>query len=327
MRVSLPLLRSIILSAPITPAEAASREWQEGRGICATLLRDAEKATHDAGDRDAMADFAEAENYWLHEYPAIGDRTRSIITLCFSMMARPFLTRPIRRLFSADTTVTPEAAFDGKIIIVDLPAQEFRLTGRMANLAWKYCFQIAVMRREPASQPGQHLRPVFLWADEAQNFVTPFDAEYQAVARAAGGCTVYLTQNRESYLRVLGSEAAVDSLLGNLQIKAFCQQSSPETNAWAARLLGEHWSKILSTNVGHSGSRAQESFASSNVNVSEQRRHFVEPAEFTVLRRGGTANECQVEVVVYLGGHIFSDGLPFRRLRIDQRTAHARMDG
>jgi hypothetical protein len=38
---------------------------------------------------------------------------------------------------------------------------------------------------------------VFPWADEAQNFVTPFDAEYQAVARSAGGCTVYLTQNRE----------------------------------------------------------------------------------------------------------------------------------
>jgi hypothetical protein len=242
------------------------------------------------------------------------------------MVARPFLTRPLRRLFSADTNVTPEAAFDGKIIIVDLPVQVYRLAGVMANLAWKYCFQIAVMRRQPPSDPDRNLRPVFLFADEAQNFTTAFDAEYQAVARAAGGCTVYLTQNRESYLRVLGNEAAVDSLLGNLQLKAFCQQSSPATNAWAARLLGERWQKIISTNVGHSGRSTEERYASSNVNVSQQKRHFVEPAEFTVLRRGGAPNDFQVEVVLYLGGHVFKDGLPFRRIRIDQRTGRASVD-
>lgn len=326
LRVSLPLLRSIILSAPLTLAEAASDAWQQGRGVCATLLREAGKAIEESGDAEAKADLVEVENYWLREYPAIGDRTRSIITLCFSMVARPFLTRPLRRLFSAETNVTPEAAFDGKIIIVDLPVQVFRLAGRMANLAWKYCFQIAVMRRQPPSDPDGYLRPVFLFADEAQNFTTDFDAEYQAVARAAGGCTVYLTQNRESYLRVLGNEAAVDSLLGNLQLKAFCQQSSPATNAWAARLLGERWQKILSTNVGQSGRSTEERYASSNVSVSQQKRHFVEPAEFTVLRRGGAPNDFQVEVVLYLGGHVFKDGLPFRRIRIDQRTGRASVD-
>ena len=95
------------------------------------------------------------------------------------------------------------------------------------------------------------MRPVFLWADEAQNFVTEFDAEYQAVARSAGGCTVYLTQNRESYRRVLGNSDAVDSLLGNLQAKFFCQNSG-ETNEWAAKLLGERWLNVTSTNVGRS---------------------------------------------------------------------------
>jgi hypothetical protein len=66
-------------------------------------------------------------NYWLQEYPALSEKTRSIITLSFSMLVRPFITRPLRTLFVADTTITPEAAFDGKIIIVDLPIQEFRL--------------------------------------------------------------------------------------------------------------------------------------------------------------------------------------------------------
>jgi hypothetical protein len=243
------------------------------------------------------------------------------------MVARPFLTRPLRHLFCADTAVTPEATFDGKIILIDAPVQIFRLAGRMANLAWKYCFQIAVMRRRSVSV--QHQRPVFLFADEAQNFTTNFDAEYQAVARSSGGCAVYLTQNRESYLRVLGSEAAVDSLLGNLQLKAFGQNSSPAANHWAARLLGGRWQSILSTNVGHSGHGPQDQggSGSASVNVNPQRRYFVEPAEFTTLKRGGPANDYTVEIVLYLGGRIFGDGLPYRRVRIDQRTARVIADG
>ena len=61
-----------------------------------------------------------------------------------------------------------------------------RLAGRLASLAWKYCFQVAVLRRMQPTGRKSFLRPVFLWADEAQNFVTKFDAEYQAVARSAG---------------------------------------------------------------------------------------------------------------------------------------------
>jgi len=172
----------------------------------------------------------------------------------FSIMVRSFNSRPLRKLFSTDTNIKPEDTFDGKIIIVDLPSQEFRLAGILANLAWKFCFQVAVMRRTPPKDG--YLRPVFLWADEAQNFLSHFDAEFQAVARSAGGCTVYLTQNRESYLRVLGSPQAVDSLLGNLQAKFFCQHSG-DTNSWAAKLLGERYLNITSTNVGSSIASAE----------------------------------------------------------------------
>ena len=184
------------------------------------MLAEANKATEKA-DAERRADFEDCQNYWLNEYPQLSEKCRSIITLMFSMLVRPLITRPLRKLFSTDTNIKPEDTFDGKIIIVDLPVQEFRLAGKIANLAWKFCFQVAVMRRTPPKDG--YLRPVFLWADEAQNFVTEFDSTYQAVARSAGGCTVYLTQNRESYLRVLGNAAAVDSLLGNLQAKFFCQ--------------------------------------------------------------------------------------------------------
>jgi hypothetical protein len=316
--VSLPLMRSIVTTAPQKPEEVANEQWQEV-SACAAILREADAATKDA-DPDVRADFEECRSYWLQEYPALSEKTRSIITLSFSILVRPFITRPLRKLFSTDTNVTPEVAFDGRIIIVDLPVQEFRLAGRVANLAWKYCFQVAVLRRmKPAA--GGNLRPVFLWADEAQNFVTDFDAEYQAVARSAGGCTVYLTQNRESYRRVLGNNDAVDSLLGNLQAKFFCQNSG-DINEWASKLLGERYINVVGTNIG----RGAEGAASSGVSRSEQRRYFVEPATFTTLRRGGPKNDFKVQAIVYNGGHQFptvvdgkQDTLPYKLLTFNQR--------
>jgi hypothetical protein len=168
------------------------------------------------------------------------------------------------------------------------------------------------------------LRPVFLWADEAQNFVTDFDAEYQAVARSAAGCTVYLTQNRESYRRVLGNGDAVDSLLGNLQAKFFCQNSG-ETNEWAAKLLGERWLAITSVNAGHSRNdgiqTAVEGSHSSGVSRSDQRRFFVEPSSFTTFKRGGPHHDFQVEAIVYNGGHLFGNGneaLPYKLMTFNQ---------
>jgi hypothetical protein len=302
LQISLPLMRSIVNSAPLSPAQIGDPQWQES-SVCAKILAEADKATLQAS-ADVRADFEECRNYWLQEYPVLSEKTRSIITLSFSMLVRPLITRPLRKLFSTDTTVKPEDAFNGKIIIVDLPVQDYRLAGRVANLVWKYCFQIAVMRRTPPIN-GTYLRPVFLWADEAQNFITDFDAEFQAVARSAGGCTVYLTQNRESFRRVLGNADAVDSLLGNLQAKFFCQNSG-ETNEWAAKLLGERWTKIAGHNTGQSGENQN---SSSGVSINEQRRYFVEPARFTTLKRGGGLHGFQVEAVVYNGGNIFLSAL------------------
>jgi hypothetical protein len=178
--VSLPLLRSIVVTAPTNPKEVAAPDWQSN-STCAAIIREAEQKLQNA-PQEARNDLEECKNYWLHEYPVLSEKTRSIITLSFSMLVRPFVTRPLRQLFSADTNVRPEDAFDGSIILIDLPVQEFRLAGRVANLAWKYCLQVAVLRR---MQPqGAYLRPVFLWADEAQSFISDFDAEYQAVARS-----------------------------------------------------------------------------------------------------------------------------------------------
>ena len=321
LSISLPLMRAIVNTAPQSPAEALSDEWKK-TSVCASVLREADEAVKGA-DEDTRADFEECRAYWLQEYPALSEKTRSIITLSFSMLVRPFITRPLRKLFSTETNITPEDTFRGKVLVIDLPVQEYRLAGRVANLLWKFCFQVATLRRVPPDD-GTYLRPVFLWADEAQNFVTDFDAEYQAVARSAAGCTVFLVQNRESLLRVLKSPAAVDSLLANLQCKFFCQNAG-ETNEWAAKLLGERWLKITSTNAGQSRNEAAPTPGGGNTSAgvarNDQRRLFVEPSVFTMLKRGGPLHKFQVEAIVYNGGHLFANGneaLPYRLITFNQ---------
>lgn len=321
--VSLPLLRSILNTAPQSLADLKSEAWQR-EGACAAILKEADTATAKQGG-EIRADFEECRNYWLQEFPVLSEKTRSIITLTFSMLVRPFITSPLRGLFSSDSNVTPEDAFAGKIIIIDLPVQEFRLAGRVANLAWKYCFQVAVLRRMQPATKDQFLRPVFLWADEAQNFISDFDAEYQAVARSAAGCTVYLTQNRESFRRVLGNDDTVDSLLGNLQNKFLCQNSSVSTNKWAADLLGERYIDVTSVNSGLSGANPTERSRSSGTSISEHKRYYVEPAFFATLKRGGGVYGNQVECFVYKGGQLFelktargSEVVPYKLLTFNQ---------
>lgn len=323
LQVSLPLLRNIVSSAAITLDQVNDPQWQK-ESICARVLREADEATI-KGDPDARADFEECHTYWTKDFPALADKTRSSILLGFNVLIRPFVTRPLRKIFSSDTNVKPEDAFDGKIIIVDLPVQEFRLTGRVANLAMKYCFQVAVLRRVQPSDRKSFLRPVFLYADEAQNFISKFDSEYQAVARSAAGCTVYLTQNRESFRRVLGNDDAVDSLLGNLQAKFFCQNSG-DTNEWATKLLGKRWVHITSTSVGQSSQESVTAKGSQNSGVSrsEDARNYVEPSRFTTLKRGGEAYNYQVEAIVYNGGTLFTSGpgnepLPYHLLTFNQK--------
>jgi len=241
------------------------------------------------------------------------------------MLVRPLITRPLGTLFNTNVTnITPELAFEGhKVLVVNIAVQEFRVAGRIANLLWKHCWQIAVMRRTPPID-GSCLRPTFIWMDEYQNFATNFDAEYQAVARSAGGCTVALVQNRESLIRTLRSQAAVDSLLENLQAKFFCQNTG-ETAEYASRLLGDRWVSVSSTSGGMSRPQAPglEPTYSGNVSRHEQHRRYVERSRFTTLRRGGALNDNQVDCIVYCGGYEFTspDGkekLPYALLTFDQ---------
>jgi hypothetical protein len=314
--VSIITMRRLLNSAPLSIAQRESEKWQSKSFCYATLEKAGERLPKD--DADSAAVYEECVQYFLSDFCSLSDRTRSVIIQCFGMLARPFLTPPLRRLFSTDTTFTPEMALqDGKIIIMDLPMQSHKLAGRMAQLAVKYAFQTALLRRGPGNN-----NPAFLWADEAQLFATKYDAEYQATARSAGGCTVYLTQNREGLRNVLGSDDAVDSLLGNLQVKLFCQNGSVDTNTWASRLLGERYVSIASQSVNNNlAADTNENRLTGGMSRSEQKRHYVEETEFAQLLKGGPVNNNLVTAIMYKGGTLFKKGeemVPYTTLAFKQ---------
>lgn len=323
-------MRDIVRSAPISREQAKDLKWQE-ESPCWFFLQEAARTTA-GGDGELNADYQECRSYWLDDFANLSDRTRSIITLMFTKLAQPFTARPLRKLFSTDTTVRPEDIANGKIVLVSLPTQEFHLVGKIAALVWKYCTQISILRR-PSPAPGEYLRPICIWADEAaENFLSRGDSLYQSLARASGGCTVYLSQNINQYRKRLGDNDGFESFISNLQTKFFHQVTGP-TATWASELLGQRYEKVPSITGGGSTPQSPDGYGSTHgsATFSEQRRYFVEPSRFTTLKRGGVAYNYEVEALCYKGGHVFGcscvgahdpqkcQGKPYIALTFNQR--------
>jgi len=257
---------------------------------CLSLASDRAKTAREKHDLGVAA------NYWLKEFPATADRTRSGIVSTFSGVADMLSHGISWELLGTTTNVVPEVTYrDGAIIIVDLPVREYHDVGRVVQGIWKLMFQRAVLRRDVT----QHPRPVFLWADEAQNFTSSFDFRYQAETRSARGCTVYLTQNVNNYYAVLGTRARDESnsLLGNFQTKIFHTNGDFITNQFAADSIGQRW--VMANNFG---ANASDNGYSHSSGMSQMLVHKVLPAEFTMLKNGGAPNNKQVEAIVFKAG-------------------------
>ncbi|WP_460972411.1 type IV secretory system conjugative DNA transfer family protein [Spirosoma migulaei] len=295
--VSVPLMHEIVRSAPQSLEEVKSEAWWES-SICARLLIECQGKKL---DRWTDFDLETTSGYWLNEYPSISDRTRSGIVSMFTSTTDHFLRRPFRMLFSEppedpNKIAWPELTHEGVIIIMNLPVKEFGNAGRAAQVVYKYIWQQAAERRAITENP----RPVFLWVDEAQNFATEYDMQFQATARSSRACTVYLTQNLPNYYAEMGGEGSrhrVNSLVGNLQTKIFHANSDPDTNTFAAEVIGRSWQK----RKGESQSVGAQSF---NIGESHQESfdYDVTPQFFTKLLKGGPEFSHRVMGVIFQSG-------------------------
>jgi type IV secretory pathway TraG/TraD family ATPase VirD4 len=249
-----------------------------------------------------------AVEFFVTDFLAINEKTRSIIVAAVSSLLFKFNSGLLRDLFGGEGNIDPRWTFGGAVIVINVPTHEYQEIGKTANLIWKYAFQKACTTRK--SIRGFQ-RPVFLWADEAQEFIHPDDAKFQAVARSSRCATVYITQNIAGLRLTLGSGAmaqdAIESIESNLLTTIFHQNVHAETNKFASNSIGTKKVKVTS--------RTSKGIWSKEVSEStvEKIEPIFSPETFTDLKAGGHTDKNIVEAIVYVpGSKRFFDFLSFR---------------
>jgi len=335
LKLSFQNLHDIIMAAPSSQEEANNLREElaagEGRGLFAetalTLLNLSD-------DHPRIEDAILVLNYWMKEFSTLAAETRSIILSFYTTASDPFLRGTLRRLFSPDQEspqLRPEMTREGKVLLLNLPVKEYFETGQFAQVLYKYIFQRSCER---TSQ--KEARPVFLWADEAQFFLSSKDMLFQTTARSSKVATVYLTQNLSNYYALMPGEqgkAQTDSLLGNFVTKIFHNNTDSVSNIWGAELISK--TQLYRRSMSSSDSSSDRNQAGNsmignlfssrsgrtqNLNYS-QREEFdyqVPPIEFTKLRSGGKENQFIVDAIFTQGGSLSSDGKNFQQLQFIQ---------
>lgn len=319
--LSLVAFRKFLNEAPQTPDEAKPEQWNPkcefGRiiSICRHLAPGSSEAT-------------EALRYWLTDFPSLNPKTRSIVVTDFTAMIDLLFDPTLEQLFLTDTTITPEAVLDGAIIVVDLPIERWLAVGRLAQLIWKFFFQLAVRRRNDPD--GSSRRPAFLWIDEFQSLLSEGDTAFQATARSARCASVLLTQNLPGLYAQAGSSLPrerIDALSGNLATKVFHANTDPTTNQWAAELIGKGTQYRASVSSPDDPPRHARGLvdrllwpARARTTVNPVIDFEVQPAEFTKLRTGSRRYGRMVDAMLVKSGARLSNGKHYMPVTFQQEA-------
>jgi len=201
----------------------------------------------DAGDMRAIKNYFKG---WRTKH----DKYQSSVLATLTTALRYFEKGALREMFTTTSNIVPEMTHAGAIIVVDLSEHEWGKAGLTAQHILKYSWQRAAMRRKP----DDNNRPIFLWGDESQYFLTSFDTIFQSTARSYRASTVYMTQSISAYKDAIGGTNAHDtvmSLLGNLRTHIFHQTSSADTQKYAAEMIGK--GLLWRENIGESDTQGE----------------------------------------------------------------------
>jgi hypothetical protein len=252
------------------------------------------------------------DQFFFDNYINLSEKTRSIIDFTFAGFLFRLLREPVYSLFCRnDSTFKPEDSLDGKIILINLPVKLYHKVGRDCQILFKYIWQRAMEKRSIT----QNARPVFLWADEAQNFLHEHDTDFQATARSSRIATVYITQNLPNYYACMGGKNAeyrVKSFLGTLGTKIFHANADIETNRYASELIGDAFFEDESSSV-----TVAKDFSQTRARSLKLERQ-VRPEEFVSLKTGGPSNNLRVEGYLHKQGDPIYKGLNFTKITFNQ---------
>ncbi len=323
-RVSCPDLQRLVLSAPTSPEQLRSADWVASSD-CMRWAREADQRRKTPAQQ---ADFEQDMEYLVSEFPRMAEKTRSIHVSGVTSMLSVLNRSPLRELFSGGTTVTPEDAMAGKIIVLNWPVLEFHEIGLYAQAIFKYVFQQSLQRRDPVLSP----RVVLFHMDEAHHFLNRHDPLFLTTCREARVATVMLSQNVNAFYSALGSndkaraEAAL--LFGNLNTKLFCANSDAVTNEYAASVIGRSRQFMASGSNSYSDHDVCTSLfgvpplgqrGNTTAGFSEVFEFEVQPQRFTRLRPGGPRNNWEVDAILFQNGKTLRTGRSWAQVVIRQK--------
>ncbi|WP_394972564.1 type IV secretory system conjugative DNA transfer family protein [uncultured Croceitalea sp.] len=307
----------IIQSAPRNREQLKNKKWRDS-SKCFQLIHHVVKHLSNKPEteevKNRIRQIRQIEDFFLDSWVNLSEKTRSIVEQMFFGFGDRFMREPVYSLCNGKTTITPDDTMKGKIIIIDLPYMIYDKTGQDIQNLWKYLWQRAMQRRKITKTS----RPCCIWVDEFQYFMNPEkDIQFQSTARSYRACSVYITQNVPNVILNAGGgehgKTRFKALAGNLSTKFFHCNSDPETNEFAADLIGRDWQ--WSANEGHT---MGENF-SFNRGQSESFQYIVDPQEFTKLKTGGAENNFLAEAIVHRIGKSFeSTGYNYKKVTLKQ---------
>jgi len=344
--ISMDNLRRVIRGLPYA-GEGGKPAFPDG-SFLDTILKASINRYEQDWDVESIANNTprEVAMYFWNEFARPGANRQSAgILSTFTGMAQPFMNGPVKELFCTETNFIPEFSRKGAIIILNLALDEWEDIGRTSQLCFKYIWQKAILRRQ-GLPPGEV--PVFLWADEAANFMTTADKSFQEASRSSWCATVFLTQNINNYYAAfsINPEPNANALLAGLGTKIFHRNGDQKTNQWASETIaraiqirmsggdndsrsyseGQNWGTNSGYNSGVGGSSSNGGRSSgSNIGFSrtdgtsrgwsQQMDYQVQPETFTRLSAVGN-----IQAIIFKSGARFEPlGLPYTGVTFKQR--------
>ncbi len=236
--LTIPDILRFITTAPTSPEQAANREWQQNSFMFRMLKLAAEQP------KVRMTAGGAAKRRQLLEGTMDCDSRRRRAGTSSSRITAAldrFNHGRLNRFFCGKTTVVPEMSFHGAVLVDAKPTLTWNEDGAIAQQLFKFIWQRAVLNRNSLEQKHRE-RPSFLWSDESQETVAPYDGEFLGLSRESKCCTVYLTQSLPTYFAKIGGDNPRDaalSLASKFKTHVFCANNCPETNEFASRMIGK----------------------------------------------------------------------------------------
>jgi hypothetical protein len=235
--LTIPDIIRFISTAPTNLKEPTDPVWQT-RSFMYTIM---DRAARRPKVRMSNAALQNTIAFWAEQWPAIPDKTRGNIVITITAALDRFNHGRLNRAFCGRTTLVPELSLHGAVIVDAKPTLTWNYDGTIAQHLFKFWWQRSVLSRNSLEEKHRE-RPVFLWSDEAQETVNSYDFEFQSLCRASKCCSVYLTQSLPTYYAKIGGDNprdAANALVGKFMTHIYHSNACPETNEYAARVIGK----------------------------------------------------------------------------------------